>query len=480
MKPSTITRMTLLLALCASYFLQNAVAATDSASKQQVDDNYPVTVQWVKDNAIVLNGVEAGQGLDDMQPLKQLVGDARIVALGEATHGTREFFQLKHRMLEFLVKEKGFNIFAIEATMPEAFKLNQYVLTGKGDPAKALAGLYFRIWNTEEILTMIRWMRSYNANPAHHKKVKFYGFDMQSGTVAYRLVERYLAKVSSKMVAVLNRTAPINRLSDAYRAVTFHELTAPENQLAANTADSILSDLQVNKVRYVADTSERQCHIVHQHAVVLKQMITFAGLRNNYRQAFAHRDLSMANNIRWILEHEGREAKMVVWAHNGHVNTNQEIMGKTMGYHLDQFFSTAMVTFGFAFNQGGFQAKPAIANKFSILKPIDVKPLEQGSLDVMLADTGLAYAAIDLRNLPREGAVQRWFATKRASRNFGEVYVPGGASLMMLQPQQSYDALLFVENTTAARANPGARFGSLSIPQSLNNLDFEPTTAKDP
>lgn len=98
-------------------------------------------IDWLRANAIPLNTVEAEHGFSDMQPLKAVVGNARIVALGEATHGTREFFQLKHRMLEFLVTEMGFNIFAMEANMPEAQAINQFVLEGRGDPAAALAGL---------------------------------------------------------------------------------------------------------------------------------------------------------------------------------------------------------------------------------------------------------------------------------------------------------------------------------------------------
>jgi hypothetical protein len=99
-----------------------------------------------------------------MQALKQLIGNARIVSLGEATHGTREFFQLKHRMLEFLATEMGFTIFSIEANMPEAYRLNDYVLNGTGDPAELLRGMYFWTWNTEEVLEMIRWMRAFNAS----------------------------------------------------------------------------------------------------------------------------------------------------------------------------------------------------------------------------------------------------------------------------------------------------------------------------
>ena len=139
---------------------------------------------WLAANAIQLDTVEAGRGFADMQALKGVIGKTRLVSLGEATHGTREFFQLKHRMLEFLVNEMGFNIFAIEATMPESFDINEYVMTGKGDPAKALAGIYFWTWDTEEVLEMIQWMRRYNADPNHTRKVKFYGFDMQSAARA--------------------------------------------------------------------------------------------------------------------------------------------------------------------------------------------------------------------------------------------------------------------------------------------------------
>ncbi len=77
-----------------------------------------------------------------MERLKDVVGDARIVSLGEATHGTREFFRMKHRMLEFLATEMRFSIFSIEANMPEAYRLNDYVLNGVGDPKKLLAGMY--------------------------------------------------------------------------------------------------------------------------------------------------------------------------------------------------------------------------------------------------------------------------------------------------------------------------------------------------
>src|SRR5262245_34960362 len=86
----------------------------------------PAEVKWIRQQAIPLKTVQARNGFADMQPLKKVVGDARIVSLGEATHGTREFFQMKHRMMEFLATEMGFTIFSIEANMPESYRLNEY------------------------------------------------------------------------------------------------------------------------------------------------------------------------------------------------------------------------------------------------------------------------------------------------------------------------------------------------------------------
>ena len=110
-----------------SLFLVVAVVVLSAQTRQEA-----AVAEWVRSTAIRLRTVEAGHGFADLQPLKRVVGNARIVSLGEATHGTREFFQLKHRLLEFLATEMGFTIFSIEANLPEAYRLNDYVLTRSG------------------------------------------------------------------------------------------------------------------------------------------------------------------------------------------------------------------------------------------------------------------------------------------------------------------------------------------------------------
>jgi erythromycin esterase-like protein len=192
MKPTLLcsrrhTRALLVLAMVA-------VVSPHASAQQPVD--------WIRKNAIPLQTVEAGNGFNDMQPLKKVVGDARIVALGEATHGTREFFQLKHRMIEFLASQMGFTIFSIEANMPEAYRLNDFVLNGNGDPKQLLKGMYFWTWNTEEVLNMILWMREFNRSGKG--RIEFTGFDMQTPTIAMDIVRTFVTAHDRTYEAKLN------------------------------------------------------------------------------------------------------------------------------------------------------------------------------------------------------------------------------------------------------------------------------------
>ena len=98
-------------------------------------------VSWIKENAVVIRAHTAGQGFSDLSPVKKIIGNARVVAMGETTHGSREFFQMKHRFLEFLVEEMGFTVLALEGVEAQEYAINDYVLGKNGDLANALAGL---------------------------------------------------------------------------------------------------------------------------------------------------------------------------------------------------------------------------------------------------------------------------------------------------------------------------------------------------
>src|SRR5262252_1718330 len=203
---------------------------------------------WIRANAIALATVEAGQGFADLKRLGPLIGDARIVSLGEATHGTREFFRLKHRLLEYLVAELEFTIFAIEANYSECLRINDYVLYGTGDPAEALAGTRFWTWDTEEVLLLIAWMRSWNLN--HARRVKVDGFDMQVSTEAGLGVLDYLKRVAPDLAQ--GAAQELWPLCDDTSAERFHALGEATREAALNSAAGILEAFARERERWCA------------------------------------------------------------------------------------------------------------------------------------------------------------------------------------------------------------------------------------
>ena len=145
---------------------------------------------WLEENLHPLDSVSPTASHEDLAFLDAFIGDARIVGLGEATHGNHEFFTLKHRIVRYLAEEHGFTIFAIEANLPETYLINRYVLTGEGDPEALLEGVHYWIWQTHEVLDLIHWMRDFNASG--RGTMQFVGFDMYRPWLAAQEVYRFL------------------------------------------------------------------------------------------------------------------------------------------------------------------------------------------------------------------------------------------------------------------------------------------------
>lgn len=169
-----------------------AVLSRASAADNVREPGRTAVPEWIRAKAIPLRTVEPGRGFADMEPLRSVIGNAQVVALGEATHGSREFFELKHRVIEFLAARMGFAVFSIEANMPEAYQLNDYVLRGVGDPRTLIRGMYFWTWQTEEVLKLVLWMREFNSSGKG--RIEFTGFDMQFPAVPMSIVRNYVAQ----------------------------------------------------------------------------------------------------------------------------------------------------------------------------------------------------------------------------------------------------------------------------------------------
>jgi erythromycin esterase len=400
--------------------------------------------------AIPFNAVTAGAGFDDLAALDRIIGDARIVALGEATHGTAEFFRMKHRLFEYLVEKKGFTVLAFEDAWPDLEIVDRYVKTGGGAAADALKAMQHSIWKTREVRDLIEWMRTYNSVPGRAKMLSFTGFDMQgSAAAAFRCVVDALNKLdASEGKAILRLYAPRSNAEKA-KADAVEALKLVEARREALLR--VMSPAEYRRVR--------QCGAV----IVQFWQLTVAEATGPINEYSNIRDKAMAANVKWLVEEAFPSEKIVLWAHNGHVAAAPGSKAEVpMGQHLRRMFGEQMRILGFAFDRGevGYRGRDR-GHDPSRATLVKVPAASPNSAEAVLRAAGLPRFILDLRTVPAAGPLGDWIAEPQMLRSIGgpalvEEHLddPVSAYLMLSQYDiwllpKAFDALVFIEESTA-------------------------------
>jgi erythromycin esterase-like protein len=169
----------------------------------RAQDTAQIVAQWVRTHAtpLTMRG-SLGEDVNDLAPIGSMIGEAPLVGLGEGTHGTREFYLLKGRLIKYLVTAKGFRTIAFEGNFAAVSALDDYVVRGRGTPQSAVAALDGFNWETEEIIELLRWVRAYNLDARHTQKVRFYGIDVEN---FYPELEAALAFIAQRDSAAATR-----------------------------------------------------------------------------------------------------------------------------------------------------------------------------------------------------------------------------------------------------------------------------------
>ena len=344
-------------------------------------------------------------------------------------------------------------MFAIEANQPECLAINEYVLHGTGDPKAALDGIYFWTWNTEEVLGMIEWMRAWNADPTHAKKVQFLGFDMQTSNVAHDRVASYLGRVAPAAAASL--LTPIGAVGTSASASVIGKQTPDERKHLTDGLTAIAKAFDTSRKAWAQQTSPAELDEVRHDVTILQQATEMYAAAAAGTGGFNVRDTSMAANIQWILEHQPAGTRMVVWAHNGHIANRIGAGNGTlinMGSHLRRQLKTSYVNLGFVFSQGSFQAIEMKGGpRGGSLNEITLGDPPESNASVAFARTGKPLLVLDLRALPRQGAVHDWFAAPHPLRDTGAVFSTEKNMTSAEILPELYDAVIFVDKTTRAR-----------------------------
>jgi erythromycin esterase len=427
---------------------------------------------WIAGHSIPLSSLDCGIQRDDLRSVGKIVGNAKIVGLGEATHGTHEFFTFKHRMLEYLVEEKGFTVFIIEDDFDRASTVNEFVVNGVGNAESVVAQLEVEHWKTEEMLNLVRWMRGYNADPKHANKVWFRGFDVRDPRRIYQDVMSALAIHDPTGSQKLK----MGGFDDAYVEQLYKRWDKTEGlDRALGQAREMVLMVDAARTKLSPDEYGK----LRTKAALVCQIIEMAGTK---AKGFSTRDIVMAKNVDLIRMERGNDTKAVLWAHNGHVKYGDGVLGeKTMGDHLHNAVGSDYRVFTFCFNRGGFRAWLHPTRDRKGVMPMEVGSAPPESLAAAFASNGLKPVILDMRGIPNEGVVSDWFNTARPDWEIGGGHSSSDPSFVMgldngVSRRKVTDAVIFINQVTPSRPMTGmtmvpeAVFGPITkIPF---NLDF--------
>jgi erythromycin esterase len=419
-------------------------------SRQSAPQEEQAIIARLQQNAMPLRHIEAGHGFADLQPLKRILADAKVVGLGETTHGTREFFQIKHRLLEFLVTEMVFNAFVLEASYAACQPINEYVLHGRGDLATVLTGQGYIPWDTEEFSEMLDWLRAYNQGVPYEKKVSFHGVDLWRNEIGRKAVLAYLCKVAPGEVAAADSLFEVLAQEEAKWPVRIDEEAKQTLRHVLPQLQGVIDHLTANKDEFIRSSSLSELdHALH-YAEVMKQWV----VANTAEVPQQSRSPFMADNLMYLLDQEKPDTRFVVWAHNGHIRMGQDWR---FGCRLKGKYGQRYYAFGFEFNQGAFQSRTQLSDTLlGDLKEITLPPAPAESLPWVLSHAHLGNLILDLRAPAGDPAIERWLHAPQIVHTANWVCPDGFQFNVEMSIAQEYDGIVFVERTTPTRPTANA------------------------
>ena len=382
-------------------------------------------LEWLRSVVLPLKSFDMNYDYEDLNPLKEIIGNAKIVALGEVSHGSSEIFRMKSRIIRYLVEKAGFNVFAIEASMPDAYKLNEYIINGEGDLKKLIKGMGFWTWDTQEMLDLVVWMKKYN--DGHFKKINFTGFDMQLYPGALKEIKNKLNRygISYSLSTLEMNLKNLNDRMDEF-------LKRNQYKRKLNESKSIQKELSYLKhsiAKMIPDKKDRSWFI--QNIRILEQ---FSERLSSYRK----RDRYMAENLLWITTHSDSGSKFIVWAHNGHIRKTDGMFGAIVSKELKKDY----LAVGFAFHKGAYTAYGQRGG----IRTCQAQASSPVSYEYYFHMTGLPLFLIDFKRVPSKLSQAKWLHSHLLFRVVGAMKEK--EEFEHVNILKEFDALIFIDKST--------------------------------
>lgn len=414
----------------------------------------------------------------DYDPLLDLIGEARVVLIGEASHGTHEFYRQRALITRRLIAERGFGAVAVEADWPDAYRINRFVCGGDGASAvEALAGFQrfpTWMWRNADVLDFIGWLRDHNEGlPAGAARVGFYGIDLYSLHRSIEAVLGYLEQVSPQAaLQARQRYACFEQFGDDPQLYGY----SAGFDAAESCADAVVAQLQELQ-RRAGELAQRdgwlaeeEFFFAEQNARLVKNAEAYYRTMFHGRESWNLRDTHMAETLEALAGHlgrrDGRPAKIVVWAHNSHLGdaraTEMSKRGElNVGQLVRQRYGPAAVSVGFSTYSGSVTAaadwdlpaerrrvRPALAESYEAL------------FHAVSAGAARAVGALDapepmpafLLRLRDAGDLAEELRAPRLERAIGVIYRPETerwSHYFYARLPDQFDALVHIDQTRA-------------------------------
>jgi erythromycin esterase-like protein len=396
------------------------------------------------------------RAVDDLDALIASIGDSRYVLLGEATHGTSEFYRWRDEISRRLIVEKGFSFIAVEGDWPDCYAVNRYVKGIDGESAEEVLHAFSRwptwMWANREIVELAEWMHSHNRLLPSGRQAGFYGLDVYSLWESMHSVLDYLERMDPELARHARRAyacfEPYEEDAQEYARATVLVPTSCEDE-----AVRILSRLRSRASEFRDDGPDAYFNAEQNALVARNAELYYRTMVRGGAASWNVRDNHMVETLNRLMTHHGPNAKAIVWEHNTHIGDARFTdMARSGMVNVGQLVRQEHEHEGVCLIGFGTHHGTVIAGREwgAPMQRMEVPEARAGSYENAMNDAGIGDA---LFLFPKGDAPEtERLREVRGHRAIGVVYNPStehwGNYAPTILPGR-YDAFLYLEETSA-------------------------------
>lgn len=397
-------------------------------------------IRWLNKYLYPISSFTADDHIPELAPVGNMLSEARIVGIGEPTHGTSEATNLKLKLFKYLVEQKGFTTIALEENVPTCIEMNKIINQSEVNIRESLLSMpFYKCWKTTEMEALFEWLRAYNLE--HSNKVKLIGIDMEDIQIkgARKMLRDYGTEKNQKIATLIKL---VDADLDSLLVLNSKRSNPNKIQLAAN---SVASDLK--RMQQLLGDSEIQINDTD----ILFDLNTAVRVCQQWLESRffdGKRDLFMAENISYYLNSHPSE-KIMVWAHNFHIANSSQGVEKVMGAYLKENYKEGYCPLAISTGAGTYMATPDYSQK--LWKTYVLELPYRGTYAYVLNKAKVDNYFLPLTKNKTNGTGGKWTLEPMKHLDLGYIYSANEDNYKYYGALSStFDGIFFFKNTTAA------------------------------